>query len=124
MEPSLTLASLVSKYLAWCCKHRSSRTTEWYEGHLAGFLSHMGAAGSIPAADFAGPDYGAALVQGAASPHWRAGGLRLHIPDLRNAFPETCCYQLELRVYTRGVVSCDHNYTPSKLSYYSLTVVV
>jgi hypothetical protein len=51
METALSLTSLVNKYLAWCCKHRSSRTTEWYEGHLAGFLSHMGTAGSIPAAD-------------------------------------------------------------------------
>jgi integrase len=51
MQTALSLASLVNKYLAWCCKHRSSVTTEWYEGHLAGFLSHMGAAGSIPVAD-------------------------------------------------------------------------
>ncbi|MBC8076904.1 MAG: hypothetical protein H7Y32_12570 [Chloroflexales bacterium] len=80
--------------------------------------------GAIPAADFVGPDYGAALGQGAAAPNWRAGGLRLTVPDLRNAFPETCCYQLELRVYKRSVVSCDHDYTPAKLSYYSLTVVV
>ena len=80
--------------------------------------------GAVPAADFVGPDYAAALGEGATSPHWRAGGLRLTIPDLRNAFPETCCYQLELRVYKRTIVSCDYNYTPSKLSYYSLTVVV
>jgi hypothetical protein len=82
------------------------------------------ALGAIPAADFIGPDYGAARTQGAAAPDWRAGGLRLTIPDLRNAFPETCCYQLELRVYKRTVVGCDHDYTPNKLSFYSLTVVV
>jgi len=80
--------------------------------------------GAIPAADFVGSDYGAARGQGATAPNWRAGGLRLTMPDLRNAFPETCCYQLELRVYKRTVVNCDHNYTPSKLSFYSLTVVV
>src|ERR1700722_19584135 len=51
MESALTLPSLVHKFLAWCCKHRSPRTTEWYEGHLAGFLSHMGTADSFPAAD-------------------------------------------------------------------------
>ena len=51
MQPALTLASLVYKFLAWCCKHRSSRTTEWYNCRLAGFLSHLGTAGSIPAAD-------------------------------------------------------------------------
>ena len=78
----------------------------------------------VPAADFEGPSYGAALGQGAASPNWRAGGLRLTVPDLRNAFPVTCCYQLELRVYKRTVVSCDYDYTPNKLTYYSLTVVV
>jgi hypothetical protein len=82
------------------------------------------ALGAIPAADFVGPNYGAARIQGAASPSWRAGGLRLTIPDLGNAFPETCCYQIELRVYKRTIVSCDHNYTPNKLSFYSLTVVV
>ena len=80
--------------------------------------------GTIPAADFVGPNYGAARGQGAASPHWRAGGLRLTIPNLRNAFPETCCYQLELRVYKRSIVSCDYDFEPSKLSFYSLTVVV
>jgi hypothetical protein len=82
------------------------------------------ALGAIPGADFVGPNYGAARVQGAVAPNWRAGGLRLTIPNLRNAFPETCCYQLELRVYKRTVVNCDHNYTPSNLSYYSFTVVV
>jgi hypothetical protein len=82
------------------------------------------ALGAIPPADFAGPDYAAAQSQGAPAPYWRAGGLRLTIPDLRNAFPETCCYQLELRVYKRTIVSCNYNYTPNKLSYYSLTVVV
>lgn len=82
------------------------------------------ALGAVPAADFTGSDYGAARLQGATAPSWRAGGLRLTIPDLRHAFPETCCYQLELRVYKRTVVSCDYNYTPWKLSFYSLTVVV
>jgi len=82
------------------------------------------ALGAIPAADFVGPNYGAALGQGALSPHWRAGGLRLTIPNLLDAFPETCCYQIELRVYKRTVVSCDDDYYPRKLSYYSLTVVV
>jgi len=82
------------------------------------------ALGAIPAADFVGPDYGAARTQGAVAPNWRAGGLRLTIPDLRIAFPETRCYQLELRVYKRTVVNCDHNYTPNKLSFYSFTVVV
>ncbi len=82
------------------------------------------AIGATPAADYVGPGYGAALGQGAASPHWRAGGLRLTIPDLRDAFKRTCCYQLELRVYKRSLVSCVHPHRPEAYSFYSLTVVV
>jgi hypothetical protein len=82
------------------------------------------ALGTIPAALQVGPDYGQASGQGAPSPAWAGGGLQLHIPDLHKAFPETCCYQLELRVYKRTVANCDHNYSHNKLSYYSLTVVV
>lgn len=84
------------------------------------------ALGTVPAAEYVGPDYAAvrSAPTFAPGPHWRAGGLRLTIPDARSAFPETCCYQIELRVYKRPVVSCSHNFSLSKLSYYSLTVVV
>jgi hypothetical protein len=51
--------------------------------------------------------YSEALAQGVAtSPHWYGGTYRLTIPA-RQAFPETCCYQLELRAYKRTVVSCS-----------------
>ncbi|WP_322513509.1 carboxypeptidase-like regulatory domain-containing protein [Chloroflexus sp.] len=79
---------------------------------------------TAPAADFVGPDYGAARAQGAAAPHWRGGGLRLTIPNLSCAFPQTCCYQIELRVYKRTIVSCNYDYHPRQLSFYSLTVAV
>ncbi|MET0341720.1 MAG: carboxypeptidase-like regulatory domain-containing protein [Polyangiales bacterium] len=82
--------------------------------------------GAVPAADYVGPDYGAVRSppQSAAGPTWHGGGLRLTIPDARHAFPETCCYQIELRAYKRSVVSCNHTFSLQKLSYYSLTVVV
>jgi hypothetical protein len=51
METALSFASLVDKYLAWCRKHRSPRTVEWYEGHLSGFLAHLAAADSLPVAE-------------------------------------------------------------------------
>ncbi len=51
MESSLTVHSLVTKYLAWCGKHRSPRTLEWYTGHLDNFLAHLGEAGETPAAE-------------------------------------------------------------------------
>lgn len=79
---------------------------------------------TAPAADQVGPDYGAARSQGATAPHWRGGGLRLTIPDLRCAFPITCCYQIELWVYKRTIVNCNYDYHPRKLSFYSLTVAV
>jgi hypothetical protein len=82
--------------------------------------------GATPPADYVGPDYAAvrSAPSSAPGPHWFGGGMRLSIPDARNAFPETCCYQIELRSYKRSVVSCDHSFSLRKLSYYSLTVVV
>src|SRR4051812_44441651 len=43
-----TVASLVLKYLAWCRKHRSQRSLEWYAGHLSSFLVHLGDTRSMP----------------------------------------------------------------------------
>jgi integrase len=51
METAHPFAPLVYKYLTWCGKHRSARTTAWYEGHLGGFLDHLGAASTMPAAE-------------------------------------------------------------------------
>lgn len=47
---NLTINDLIIKYLAWCKKHRSPRSYEWYEGHLSNFLKYPGIA-EIPAAD-------------------------------------------------------------------------
>lgn len=72
-----------------------------------------------------GPDYGVALGQGAVSPTWKGGVVTLTIPDLRNAFPETCCYTLQLFAHKRTVVSCDHSFWGQyNQSDFSLTVVV
>ena len=48
-------------------------------------------------------NYGTALTQGAVAPHWEGGQYRLTIP-LEEAFPDPCCYQLELRAYKRTKV--------------------
>jgi hypothetical protein len=37
-----TVRVLFRKYLDWCIQHRSARTAEWYEEHLASFLAHLG----------------------------------------------------------------------------------
>lgn len=44
MENALTVNALITKYLAWCVKHRAPRSHEWYQGHLHGFLKHPGVA--------------------------------------------------------------------------------
>lgn len=79
-----------------------------------------------PAALQAGPTYPAALLQGAPRPVWAGGGLRLHVPAsaIRQAFPVTCCYQIELWVLKRTVASCDGNRPHRAFSFYSLTVNV
>src|ERR1700722_20304329 len=51
METAPLLSALVDKYLAWCGKHRSPRTTQWYEGRLRGCLAHLGPASSMPAVE-------------------------------------------------------------------------
>lgn len=47
MEP--TVSAIFSKYLAWCRKHRSPRTHDWYAGFLHGFLRHLGDQAEQPA---------------------------------------------------------------------------
>jgi hypothetical protein len=48
-------------------------------------------------------NYGTALDQGAVAPHWAGGTFRLTIP-MNEAFPEPCCYQLELWAFKRNIV--------------------
>ena len=67
-----------------------------------------------------GPTYAQALAQGATSPHWYGGQYRLTIPDAATAFPDPCCYQLELRAYKRTIVDCSTDHR--NLTEYSLGV--
>jgi hypothetical protein len=89
-------------------------------------LSSAPPVGPVPSAAQVGPNYGAALTlpQTAASPSWTGGSIRLHIPNLRNAFPETCCYQLKLRAYKRTIVDCYVGTAHNNTSEYSLTVII
>lgn len=78
-----------------------------------------------------GPTYGQALGQGAAAPTWNGGTYRLTVP-VGQAFPEPCCYQLELRAWKRTVVGgqsgvvffCEHGFAHSNLSEYTIGVGV
>jgi len=75
---------------------------------LGGTLTPCPVPAPVPTAAQVGPGYAAALGQGAASPVWRGGALRLRV-KAKLAFPVTCCYQLELRAHKRTVVSCDYS---------------
>lgn len=68
-----------------------------------------------------GPTYGQALGQGAAAPVWHGGSYRLTIP-LAQAFPEPCCYQLELTAYKRTIVGCSGDYAHNNRTEFSIGV--
>jgi hypothetical protein len=66
-----------------------------------------------PNYDDANPAF-SALHQGATSPHWAGGAMRLIVKAKQpGVFPETCCYQLALYAFKRtiggGGLSCDHS---------------
>jgi hypothetical protein len=63
----------------------------------------------IPAAAQVGPDYGAAVTQGAVRPHWYGGTLRLTV-SAAAVFKEPCCYQLVLRGHKRTLTCGDESF--------------
>jgi hypothetical protein len=56
--------------------------------------------------DAFGPTYGQALAGGATAPVWKGGTMLLTIDNAADAFPEPCCYDLELEAWSRTVVDC------------------
>jgi hypothetical protein len=93
---------------------------------LGGSLAALpGGAPPVPPAAQVGPDYQTArtLPQTAVAPTWTGGAIRLTIPAAV-AFPESCCYQLELRAYKRTIVNCQANNQYRNLSERSFQVTV
>ena len=72
-----------------------------------------------------GPDYASALTQGAVSPVWGGGSMRLTV-NAAQAFPQTCAYLLQLNVYKRPIVDCEslNNYAQDNVSFESFTIQV
>jgi hypothetical protein len=72
-----------------------------------------------------GPTYGEALGQGAPQPYWGGGIMTLVVPADK-AFPEPCCYQLELRAAKRTLYNCHHtaHFGHCNISEYTLGVGV
>jgi hypothetical protein len=94
-------------------------------GGAAGLHALPGGAPPVPAAAQVGPDYATArsVPQNAAAPTWAGGALRLRLPAA-TAFPESCCYQLELRAYKRTIVNCQETFAHRNLSERSFQVTV
>jgi hypothetical protein len=82
------------------------------------------APGWAPAAAQVGPDYATALTQGASSPVWGGGSMRLTV-NAAAAFPQTCAYLLQLNVYKRPIQNCDAiNDEQNNVSFESFTIQV
>jgi hypothetical protein len=90
--------------------------------------------GWAPSALQVGPNYGdanpalSALSQGAASPYWAGGAVRLRV-NAKAVFPYTCCYQLALEAHKRviggGGLGCDHSkWNQYNRTEYSFTITV
>lgn len=78
----------------------------------------------VPVASQVGPSYAYARIQGAIAPTWNGGTLTLKIADLRQAFPVSCAYQLELRAYKRTIANCNDHLPYRNRSEFSITVQV
>lgn len=88
----------------------------------------------VPPASQVGPTYAHARspvapgadswTGGAVAPTWNGGTLTLRVGNLREAFPVTCAYQLELRAYKRTIDSCNDDVPHRNRSEFSLTVQV
>jgi hypothetical protein len=77
-----------------------------------------------PGAAQVGPSYATALLQGATSPAWNGGSMRLTV-NASGAFPVTCAYLMQLNVYKRPIVNCDAiNYEQNNVSFESFTIQV
>jgi hypothetical protein len=78
-----------------------------------------------PGASQVGANYADALSEGATSPVWSGGSIRLTV-NAAAAFPTTCAYLLQLNVYKRPIVDCEPaNEDPQQnLSYESFTIEV
>jgi hypothetical protein len=77
-----------------------------------------------PAAAQVGPTYSAALGEGATSPVWSGGSMRLTV-NASSAFPTTCAYLLQLNVYKRPIEDCNAvDYEQYNVSFESFTIQV
>lgn len=90
----------------------------------AGTLAAGPAAPPVPSAAQVGPNYFAAVGQGAVRPTWVGGVMRLTITQPLLVFPQTCAYLLRLRAYKRNIVNCNYSLPYRNESTITFTVLV
>ncbi len=78
---------------------------------------------TLVSGDAVGPTYGQALAGGATAPVWKGGTMRLTV-SASEAFPQPCCYDLELQAWSRTVVGCDTDFAYWNRSDFTLGVGV
>lgn len=66
-------------------------------------------------ADAVSPDQGGDAIR----PHWRGGRYRITLAT-EDAFPDPCCYQLELEAWKRTVVNCSGDNPHWNRSHYTI----
>jgi hypothetical protein len=86
-------------------------------------LALPGSTLTLLSGDHVGPYYGQALAQGATAPVWEGGTMLLSV-NAAEAFPEPCCYDLELQAWSRTVVSCDTDFAYANRSDFTIGVGV
>ena len=71
------------------------------------YLLNLGTLAAVTFGAQPGPTYGQALAQGASSPTWKGGHMKLSIDKASKVFPKTCCYLLQLTAWKRNYVNCS-----------------
>ncbi len=103
----------------------------WGENQVRNLLGQPSSRLERVTADQVGPSYGAALsgsathglgnIPAATAPVWHGGEIILRVKVLE-AFPEPCCYLLDLWAYKRTIDGCNYDYPHRNRSTFTLTV--
>lgn len=100
----------------------------WGENKVHSLLNRPSSVLFKGSADQVGPSYADALagtsvgnLPAATRPTWRGGEIVLQV-KVGDAFPEPCCYLLDLWAFKRTIDGCNHDYTHANHSTFTLTV--
>lgn len=90
----------------------------------SGTLTRISAAQVGPTYSHARSGAGGENVPAAVAPKWEGGRMCLTVTNIREAFPEPCCYLLDLRAYKRTIVNCNGDFDDGHTNRSTLTFTV